>query len=56
LSTQYNVLKTREKVALTHNLGPAGQVTHFKTTPLEAGKIKTVDEIDSAMADEIAAR
>jgi hypothetical protein len=32
-------------------------VTRFKTTPLasEAGKIKTVDKIDSAMADEIAA-
>ncbi len=45
----------REKITLTHNSGHLGQVTHFKTTPLEAGKFKTVGKIDSAMADEIAA-
>ena len=40
---------------MTHNVGLPGQVTHFKTVPIEAGKIKAVDKIDGAMADEIAA-
>ncbi len=50
------IIIIREKVTLTHDSGHWGQVTHFKTTPLEAGKIKTIDKIDSAMADEFAAR